>query len=194
MNYFSNAGWLYGVSYTISRSLYRVRNIVSTYIHRKSVKSCGSNSVFQRNVYVKYPRNVVIESGCFVGRNSRLTSEIENASLFVDENSQISQDCRIDYTGNLLIGKNVTISANSNLYTHDHGLDPRSPPKANTLEIEDGVWIGQGSYIMPKVKRIGKGAIIGAGSIVTRDVPPFAIVAGNPAIVIRSINKTVSQI
>jgi virginiamycin A acetyltransferase len=49
------------------------------------------------------------------------------------------------------------------------------------LEIEDDVWIGHNAVILPGCKRIGRGAVIGAGSIVTRDVDPYVVMAGNPA-------------
>jgi acetyltransferase-like isoleucine patch superfamily enzyme len=58
---------------------------------------------------------------------------------------------------------------------------PNSP-----LVIHDSVWIGVSSIILKGVT-IGKGAIIGAGSVVTKDVPPWTIVAGNPASIIREI-------
>lgn len=59
-----------------------------------------------------------------------------------------------------------------------------SPVKFEPLEIGNDVWIGQNSVICSKCKKIGNGAIIGAGSIVTRDVPAYAIVAGAPAKII----------
>ena len=51
----------------------------------------------------------------------------------------------------------------------------------DVLVIEDDVWIGHNTMILPGCKFIGRGAVIGAGSVVTRDVPAYAIVAGNPA-------------
>jgi len=53
------------------------------------------------------------------------------------------------------------------------------------LVIGHDVWIGRNALILPQVSRIGNGAVIGAGAVVTRDVPPYAVVAGNPARVIR---------
>jgi acetyltransferase-like isoleucine patch superfamily enzyme len=63
-------------------------------------------------------------------------------------------------------------------------------------DIGNDVWIGQNAIILPSVKRIGDGAVIGAGSRVTKDVPDFAIVAGNPARVIRYRfdNKTIDRL
>lgn len=53
------------------------------------------------------------------------------------------------------------------------------------LVIEHDAWIGDGVIITPRCRRIGLGAVIGAGSVVTKDVPDFAVVAGNPARLIR---------
>lgn len=55
----------------------------------------------------------------------------------------------------------------------------------NPLEIGNDVWIGANAVIMPEVSRIGDGAVIGAGAVVSRDVPPYAVVLGNPARVVK---------
>ena len=73
--------------------------------------------------------------------------------------------------------------------THSHGLEPRSKPKKKPLLIEDNVWIGAHVTILPNVNTIGENSIIGAGSIVTKDVKPFSIVAGNPAKHIKDIPR-----
>ncbi|MFM2291118.1 MAG: Maltose O-acetyltransferase [Bacteroidota bacterium] len=62
--------------------------------------------------------------------------------------------------------------------------EPKTP-----LTIEDDVWIGTRAMILPGCKHIGTGAIIGAGSVVTKDVPAYAIVGGNPAKVIKYRNS-----
>ena len=61
-------------------------------------------------------------------------------------------------------------------------------PKSK-LEIKDNVWIGARAIILGNVRTIGTGAIIGAGSVVTKPVPDYAIVAGNPARIIRYRTK-----
>lgn len=55
----------------------------------------------------------------------------------------------------------------------------------NPLEIGNDVWIGQYSIILPHVKRIGDGAVVGAGAVVNKDIPPYAVVLGNPARIVR---------
>src|SRR5205823_1747763 len=58
------------------------------------------------------------------------------------------------------------------------------PTSKGPIEIGNDVWIGQGSYLLSGI-RVGNGAVIGAGSVVTRDVPSYGIMAGNPARLIR---------
>jgi virginiamycin A acetyltransferase len=65
------------------------------------------------------------------------------------------------------------------------GLCDRWLVERNPLEIGNDVWIGVNAVIMPEVSRIGDGAVIGAGAVVSRDVPPYAVVLGNPARVVK---------
>lgn len=65
------------------------------------------------------------------------------------------------------------------------GTVPRDDVEWGTLEIGGDAWIGANAIVTPRCSRIGVGAVVGAGAVVTRDVPDFAIVAGNPAKVIR---------
>ena len=78
-------------------------------------------------------------------------------------------------------GDNVSIGPEATILTLGH--DPQSAhfeDKGGQVEIGDFVWIGYRATILPGIK-IGEGAVIGAGSLVSKDVPPYAIVAGNPA-------------
>lgn len=71
--------------------------------------------------------------------------------------------------------------------THDHGYDYRNEPIGKALEIGKAAFIGSRSTILFNCNRIGKNAVIGTGSVVTKDVPDNAIVAGNPARVIKFV-------
>lgn len=82
------------------------------------------------------------------------------------------------------------------MYLPEHGYTESESLQRTSLIIENDVWIGQNAIILPNVKRIGNGAIIGAGSIVTKDIAPYTIVAGNPAKVLgkRFDEKTIEKL
>lgn len=71
------------------------------------------------------------------------------------------------------------------LYEARFGVVPKDIEYHDPQVIEDDVWIGHNAILLPSCRRVGRGSIIGAGAIVTRDVPRYAIVAGNPARVLR---------
>lgn len=105
--------------------------------------------------------------------------------------------------GNLKIGKFCSMAKGVCIYSRNHPYwNPSTSPlfynhsfakgaveedtvAYGKLEIGNDVWIGQYAIITPSCKRIGDGAVIGAGAIVTKDVPDYAIVAGNPARVLK---------
>lgn len=96
-------------------------------------------------------------------------------------NVHINRQCLIDARGYLSIGNNVSISLRSAIVTGSH--DHRSPTfdfVRTKITIEDNVWMGFQSTIVGNVK-IGEGAVICAGAVVTKDVEPWSIVAGVPA-------------
>ena len=106
-------------------------------------------------------------------------------------NSTINEGCRLDNRGGLSIGENVSISAETCILTADH--DPHDPAfggRNRPVVIEDYVFIGTRALILPGV-RLGRGAVVGAGSVVTKEVAPLSIVAGSPA---REIGKRNSDL
>jgi acetyltransferase-like isoleucine patch superfamily enzyme len=101
------------------------------------------------------------------------------------------------YKGNIIIGKGVGLAPYCVLYPYNHGVAPDQPIRKQPFEskgdiiIEDEVWLGVGVTVLDGVK-IGKGAVVGAGSVVTKDIPEGAIAFGVPARVIKmrgEINK-----
>jgi acetyltransferase-like isoleucine patch superfamily enzyme len=100
------------------------------------------------------------------------------------DHAVINERCRLDNRGTLHIGSNVSISSEVCILTADH--DPQSESFAGRnrpVEIADYSFIGTRALILPGCN-IGRGAIVAAGSVVSKNVEPFAIVAGNPAKVI----------
>jgi acetyltransferase-like isoleucine patch superfamily enzyme len=67
------------------------------------------------------------------------------------------------------------------VYERDFGVIDADVELGGMLTVEDDVWVGHAAVILPECRRIGRGAIVGAGSIVTMDVAPYTVVAGNPA-------------
>ncbi|WP_229206792.1 acyltransferase [Dyadobacter crusticola] len=105
--------------------------------------------------------------------------------LQIGTNSVVNARCRIDPRGVISIGNNVSVSSDVTILTADHDMETMSlEGRTRSVVIEDYVWIGTRAMIMPGV-HIGKGAIIGAGSVVTKNVMPHDVVAGVPAKVIK---------
>ncbi|WP_275425366.1 acyltransferase [Yoonia maritima] len=163
----------------------RVGIVVATLMHRATLKRAGRGSRFQSGVRFADPSSVSVGRDCYFWRGCDVSSERRNSQLVIGNKAQINRDVHLDITGGLNIGDGVTISENVVVYTHDHGLDPHSTAMARPKTIEADVWIGMRAVILPQCQNIGRGAVIGAGAIVTRDVPAYAVVVGNPARPIR---------
>ncbi len=111
---------------------------------------------------------------------------------------QLGKDSYINMGATLLdnapirIGAHVMIGPNVQIYTAAHALEADErilgAETALPVTIEDKVWIGGGAILLPGVT-IGREAIVGAGAVVTRDVPPGVRVAGNPARILPAKNR-----
>ena len=136
----------------------------------------------------------------------------EDDTLFEDD-PWVEPPLAMDYGYNVRLGKNVFINFNSvfldtclttigdrtlvgpnvSFYSGTHPLDPvirqgtRGPELGKEIHVEQDCWIGGNVVILPGVT-IGRGSVVGAGSVVTKSVPAFTVVAGNPARVIRKID------
>lgn len=101
-------------------------------------------------------------------------------------------NCTILDVAKVIIGDNCQMAPNVAIYTAGHPVHPDTRNTAYEYGIEvtigDNVWIGGNTVICPGVK-IGSNTVIGAGSVVTKDIPDWVIAAGNPCRVIRSITE-----
>lgn len=102
----------------------------------------------------------------------------------------INFNCTFLDRGGITLEDGVFVGPNVNLLTENHPEDPSERKKvyARPILVKRGAWIGTGAIVLPGVT-IGENAIVGAGSVVTKDVPDNAIAVGNPARVIRNIKK-----
>ena len=122
--------------------------------------------------------------GVNIERQAILNPEIE-----LGDHSAIGIHANI--SGKVVIGDHVMMGPDCTIYTRNHAFDRTDIPMDQQgfyphkpVFIGDDVWIGGQVIILPGV-HVGTGAIIGAGAVVTKDVPPYAIVGGNPAKIIR---------
>lgn len=132
---------------------------------------------FYRNVF-----KVNMAKGSVIYYGAELRGQY---NLTLMKGAIVGDRCTIDARrGFIRIGRNVQLGNNVNLWTGSHDMnDPyfRSMPgKRGPIIIEDYVWIGPGATVLHSVK-IGKGSVIAAGSIITKDVEPFSVMAGVPA-------------
>lgn len=148
----------------------------------------GNNCIIQCELFVfAHGGHIVIGKDCFVGPNSRIWSG-----------------------SSVTIGDRVLISHDVNIFDNDtHPFDPKARhqhflsirngghPSDITLgdqpvRIQNDAWIGAKAIILKGVT-IGEGAVVAAGAVVTKDVAPYTVVAGNPARAIRSLEPTHEQ-
>ena len=111
--------------------------------------------------------------------------------LTIGDYSSIHPRCQINaYVSSVTINKGVMIAPNCAIYPHTHGLEyghahsEAAFGSKGPILIDDEAWLGFGVIVLGGV-RIGKGAAVGAGAVVTHDIPDNAIAVGNPAKVIR---------
>ncbi len=134
-------------------------NSIKRLILRLFGAKIGKGVILKPNINIKYPWN--LEIGDF---------------------SWIGEGVWIDSLDKIKISKNVCISQGAYLLTGNHDYTSSTfDLMIAPILLEEGVWIGARSIVLSGVNRIGKGAVIGAGSVVTKDVQDWEVVAGNPA-------------
>jgi acetyltransferase-like isoleucine patch superfamily enzyme len=149
---------------------------------------------------VKLGKNVKLSQfinlyGCEIGDDSKIGAFVE-----IQKNARVGRCCKIsshsficegvDIEDHVFIGHSVTFINDSypRATTADGGLQTEVDWKVEKTLVKKGASIGSGSTILSKIT-IGENAIVGAGSVVTKDVPPSAIVAGNPARILRFVTE-----
>ncbi len=133
-----------------------------------------------KRIFKKTGRNINVEKGVYFGNGN---------GIEIDDNAGIGIRARIQ--GPLKIGKNVMMGPEVFVYTRNHRIDRIDIPmiqqgetKPKPVVIEEDVWIGARCIILPGVT-LGKGSVVAAGSVVTRDVRPYTVVGGVPARLLR---------
>ncbi|MES2139028.1 MAG: DapH/DapD/GlmU-related protein [Bacteroidota bacterium] len=129
--------------------------------------------------------SVIISSGCMFTGKSRLS---------IGDKTYIGKKARIDLSREVKIGNDVGFGENSIIWTHGYfpPADEGYPVTYAPVSIEDRAWVSTGIIVLPGVT-IGRKAIIGAGSVITKTVPEGMIVAGNPGKIIKEVKQILNE-
>jgi acetyltransferase-like isoleucine patch superfamily enzyme len=184
------------------------RLAITAALRRLSGLQIGDGVVFDGwpVVEISSGATVRIDNGCTINSANRgyhvsmfapvkLFADCPGALITIGEQTRIHGSCLHAYSS-ISIGRRCLIAANCQIFDgsgHDASFDDvanRINTKGNSkpIVIEDDVWIGANSIVLPGV-RIGRGSIIGAGSIVTKSIPSMVLAAGNPAKVVRDAGE-----
>ena len=153
-------------------------------------KKIGMNVIFEKGVLIFHPETIELGSNIYIGHNSILKGYFKN-SMIIGDNTWIGQNCYFHSAGGIEIGKNVGIGPDVKILTSFHKEQGIEIPilfselEFQSVSIEDDADVGIGSILLPGI-RVGKGVQIGAGSVVTKDIPDYSVAYGVPAKIIRT--------
>jgi acetyltransferase-like isoleucine patch superfamily enzyme len=174
----------------------------------------GKNASIRYSHYLTAGKDLIIEDGaeinCLstngiqignrvtIGKNaiirpSNIYGGSIGAGLIVGDNSNIGPGAYIGCSGLITIGNNVMMSPGVRIYAENHNFSSSTLPMKEQgvtvqfVNIQDDCWLASNCIILAGVT-VGKGSVVAAGAVVTKDVPPYSVVAGSPAVVIKSRN------
>jgi acetyltransferase-like isoleucine patch superfamily enzyme len=163
----------------------------------------ANNLHLGRGVYLDHgaylhacPSGIWIGAESFVMKNAILHvynfRDLPNAGITIGARSLIGEGCILRGQGGISIGNDVYLAPLVQILAVNHVYQDTTRPISQQgittrgIAIDDGAWIGGGAIILDGV-HIGRNAVVGAGAVVTKDVPAFTVVAGNPARLVRDL-------
>ena len=200
---FFQIGKILSVFHPAINKLAAIRRIIySGYVSSK-FRNFGKNTVIDYDqVLIRGEKYIEIGADCYIGRGGQITAtdtycgERWTPEIIIGNNCKIGTYCHITAVKGIYIGDNVLTGKSILITDNAHGKSESSmldvPPTLRPLSsvgpvrICDNVWIGDKASIMPGVT-IGKGSVVAANSVVTHDVPPYSVVGGIPAKIIKRL-------
>jgi acetyltransferase-like isoleucine patch superfamily enzyme len=182
-----------------------VRQLLSLvhWYNARKLGACGEDSQILARIFRHVPGGT-IEIGDYCHLRGRLMTWLPDSSLTIDDNCILQARSMIEAVGSVTIGRDAIIGydvlisdgrghsinwadrvVDQEMHRAGHSLN-MDTVTSKDIVIGDGCWIGARSIILGGVT-IGDGATVGAGSVVTKPVPEFTVVAGNPAQVVREL-------
>ena len=157
------------------------------------------------NIIMTCPQCVYLGKDVGIGANTYLGPVVDymgvayNPKIIIGDGTRVGKNCSIAAIHRVEIGKNVLFAGHVHITDHSHGYEDISRPmnvqlltSKGPVIIEDDCWLGFSSEILSGV-HIGKHCVVAARAVVTKDVPAYSIVAGNPAKVIKRYDKELGK-
>lgn len=183
--------------------LFLIISKIYTFFIKNSFQSFGQNSIikpflnFSKPQFISIGKNVNIGNSCRITVSTSFgklkTKSTTKTKIKIGDHVDIGNNTFISANNNIEIGNHVIMAPMVFISDHDHGfsdinknLHQQSLTEKGFVKIEDNVFLGIKCSILKNVT-IGTHSVIGANSVVTKDVPPFCIVAGNPAKIIKRL-------
>jgi acetyltransferase-like isoleucine patch superfamily enzyme len=147
---------------------------------------------------MRFGKNVVIQKDCWL--NIAFNNPAEGPMIVIDEGTNIGRRCTVSAANRIIIGKFVLMAPNVFIADTHHEYQKLGIPimhqgittHDDQVTIGDETWIGINAVIMGNLK-IGKHCIIGANSVVTKDIPDYCVAVGNPAKVVKMLDVKTGQ-
>lgn len=192
--------------YSILKLYQRLVGILNTLLVKTEIQKIGKGSRFLPGGYINGGKYIQVGCNSLIDKNVSITAQYvkgittdENVMVAIGDNCRIGQYSHITGINGIRIGNGVMTGPAVLITDNSHGAfeyeqlnirpDLRPLVSKGKIVIEDNVWIGEKATILPGV-HIGEGSVIGANAVVAHDVPPFSLVAGVPAKVVKQVGNS----
>ena len=178
----------------IKSRIKKCKDIIKFKLKNKSV-AVGKNMILRNPQYISCGKNVVIgDESKLLCWDSYGEEQYNNLpEIQIGDNFHATRNFTVQCAQKVVIGRDVLVASNVFIIDYNHGLNPltmsylENPLIRGGVFVDDGVWIGNNVIVLPNV-HIGKKSIIGAGSVVTKDIPEYCIAVRNPAKVVKKFD------
>ncbi len=185
----------------LKKIIMKILNGIRFRFYKKKLGAFDKRFFIAENVEVNNPqcvylgKNVSIGSNTYLGPVTKYVGIAYDPKIVIGEGTWVGKNCSIAAIKRVEIGKNVLFAGHVHITDHSHGYEDISKPmnvqpliSKGPVIIEDDCWLGFSCEILSGV-HIGKHCVVAARAVVTKDVPAYSIVAGNPAKVIKRYDE-----